>query len=193
MKTDQRLVATAKQLLDNGGESAVTLRAIAQAVGLSHNAPYKHFADRKTILAAVAIDDFQMIAGMFAEIRQTRAKPLNKLKKALARFVRYSRDYPARYRLLFNNPEIAATGGELGTAAFASFVEFSAIVGECQTSESLPQVPNAQLTGLIYASVHGLIELESGGQLREEKGFSSVSEGIELLLKLITTPPKRVK
>ena len=189
MKTDQRLVSTAKALLDAGGENAVTLRAIAQAVGLSHNAPYKHFADRKTILAAVAIEDFQMISQMFAEIRRTRAKPLNKLKKALSRFVAYSRDYPARYHLLFNNPEIAATGGQLRVAAFASFTEFSLIVGECQAAELLPQVPNAQLTGLIYASVHGLIELRASGQLREEKGFSSVTEGIELLLKLITTSP----
>ena len=43
MKTDRRLVAAAASLLDRGGESAVTIRAVAQAVGMSHNAPYKHF------------------------------------------------------------------------------------------------------------------------------------------------------
>lgn len=187
MKTDQRLVSTAKALLDQGGESAVTLRAIAHAVGLSHNAPYKHFADRKTILAAVAIDDFKAITAMFAEIRRTRAKPMNKLKKSLEQFVRYSQDYPARYHLLFSDPDIGSSGGELQAAALASFAEFAAIVGECQAAEQMPQVPNAQLTGLLYASVHGLIELQFGGRLRKEKGFSGILEGVDLMLKIMAT------
>ena len=53
MKTDQRLIAAATSLLDSGGEAAVTIRAVAQAVGVSHNAPYKHFEDRSSLLRAV--------------------------------------------------------------------------------------------------------------------------------------------
>lgn len=186
MKTDRKLVDAAKNLLDTGGENAVTLRAIAQAVGLSHNAPYKHFADRRSILEAVAIDDFVYLTETFAAVRQTRAKPINKLKEALKRFVSYSQSYPARYRLLFSNPEIGTSGGEVQTAAFAAFVEFSAIVKECQNVGALPSLPNAELTGLIYATAHGLIDINAGGRFRTEKGFSTISDSIDLFLRLIT-------
>ena len=41
--TRDQLVAAAARLLDEGGPEAVTLRAVAQAVGVSHHAPYRHF------------------------------------------------------------------------------------------------------------------------------------------------------
>lgn len=186
MKTDRRLIEAAKDLLDQGGENAVTLRAIAQAVGLSHNAPYKHFADRRAILEAVAIDDFKYLTKIFEEVRQTRAKPINKFKEALKRFVSYSQSYPARYRLLFSNPDIGASGGEVQTAAFATFAEFSAIIKECQDVNALPALPNAELTGLVYATVHGLIDINAGGRFRTKKGFSTILDSVGLFLRLIT-------
>ena len=54
MNTSERLVTAAAELLDAGGEAAVTLRAVGSAIGVSHNAPYKHFVSRDDLLAAVA-------------------------------------------------------------------------------------------------------------------------------------------
>ena len=56
MASDTRdtLVAVAAQLLDEGGPEAVTLREVGHRAGVSHNAPYKHFADKEALLAAVA-------------------------------------------------------------------------------------------------------------------------------------------
>ena len=53
-KTRDALVAAAAQLLDEGGPEAVTLREVGHRAGVSHNAPYKHFADKEALLAAVA-------------------------------------------------------------------------------------------------------------------------------------------
>ena len=163
----------------------MTIRAVAQAVGMSHNAPYKHFEDRSALLRAVALQDFTALTEAFAEVRQLEVAPLTKLKRALAWFVTYGQDYPARYRLLFSDPDIAAQGEELEAAALRSFAEFAAIVQECQEAENLPNVPSAELTGLIYASVHGLLDLEAGGRLRQEKGLVNVHQGVELLVKLL--------
>lgn len=184
MKTGQRLVAAAASLLDTGGESAVTIRAVAQAVGVSHNAPYKHFENRSALLRAVAIQDFAALTNAFAEVRQLRVKPLAKLKQALTVFVSYAQEYPARYRLLYSDPDIAAQGGDL-EAAMNPFAEVAAIVQECQDAGDLPDVPNVELTGLIYASVHGLIDLQMGGRMRQEKGLTDAYKGVELLIKLL--------
>ena len=179
-------MSAAAALLDSGGESAVTLRAVGHAVGVSHNAPYKHFKDRDALLAAVAVEDFEMLTNSFADIRRSSAKPMVKLKRAFASFIDYGHEYPARYRLLFSNPDIARQGGNLEKAALRSFVEFAAIVEECQSSKDLPDIPNATLTGLLHASVHGLIDIEAGGRMRREKGLAGTSEGMNLLIDLLS-------
>lgn len=184
--TRQKLVSAAAALLDSGGEGAVTLRAVGGAVGVSHNAPYKHFEDRGALLAAVAIEDFGMLTEGFAGIRRSPSEPMAKLRRALGAFIDYGREHPSRYRLLFSDPGIAARGGSLQEAALRSFAEFAAIVGECQSSGDLPEASNAALTGLLYASAHGLIDIEAGGRMRREKGLTGVAEGVDLLIELLS-------
>jgi len=185
VKTDQRLIAAAAALLDSGGARAVTVRAVAHAVGVSHNAPYKHFEDRSALLRAVAVQDFTMLTKMFIEVRQSELEPLAMVKRALTCFVSYAQDYPARYRLLFSDPDMATRGGSLEAAALQSFAEFAAIVRKCQNAKILPDVPNGELTGLIFAAVHGAIDLHAGGRLYKESGPAGVHDAVELLLNLL--------
>ena len=186
MTTAERLIAAAASFLDAGGEEAVTLRAVGHAIGVSHNAPYKHFRDRSALLAAVAMGDFAMLTEAFAGVRQTSAKPTSKLKQALKQVVDYGREHPARYRLLFSNPEIAALGGEIEQAALMAFTAFAAIVQECQSARELPDVSNTSLSGLLYAAMHGLIDLDASGRMRPTKGLSSVGHSVDLLIQLLS-------
>lgn len=103
MTTDKKLIAAASALLDAGGEEAVTLRAVGHAVGVSHNAPYKHFRNRDALLAAVAIVDFAVLTEAFTGIRQSSSQPASKLNQAFGKVIDYGREHPARYRLLFSN------------------------------------------------------------------------------------------
>ncbi len=188
MTTGDKLIAAAARLLDEGGEAAVTLRAVAQVVGVSHNAPYKHFLDRGALLAAVAARDFHVLTRGFAAARGASGEPLARLQRALGFFVAYSVESPARYRLLFNDAGTAAERGELEAAARATFAEFAAIVGECQEAGQLQAVGNVQLATLIYAAVHGLVDLHASGRLREEPGkpgLTGVDEGVALLIGLL--------
>ncbi len=111
---------------------------------------------------------------------------MRKLKKALGAFVQYGQTYPARYKLLFSDPTLSQEGEELEKAAMLPFLEFAAIVEECQASRLLPEIPNVALTGLLFASVHGVIDLAAGGRMRREKGLSSVGESVDLLLDLLS-------
>lgn len=185
MTTDKRLIEAAAELLDAGGEDAVTLRAVGHAAGVSHNAPYKHFANRSALLAAVAAVSFADLAEAMATIRRSRRTPTKKLMATLNLFMDYSREHPARYRLLFNNRETAAAGGELKTKALETFEHFRSIVQECQQANDLPSAPSETLASLIFATVHGLLAIEGNGQLHPEKGLSSVEASMEILLALL--------
>ena len=192
MKTSERILESATALLDSGGVAAVTLRAVGQASGVSHNAPYKHFENRDSLLGALATQEFQKLAAAFTAFGQDKVLPLTKLKRALQAFSEYGRDYPSRYQLLFSDPEIAKQEGELQRAAMASFSTFALLVAECQKAGVLPGVPTPALAGLLYASVHGLVDLQASGRMKTEKGFMSVSDGIALLLKVLATDKTEV-
>lgn len=184
--TNKKLIAAAAALLDSGGEDAVTLRAVGHAVGVSHNAPYRHFANRDALLAAVAIVDFEMLTAAFGSVRRSNAQPTAKLTGALKAVVDYGHRHPARYKLLFHDPGIAAQGGDLEKAALNAFGEFIGIVEECQSAGTLPHIPNTQLAGLLFASLHGLIALEASGRMRPEKGLTGVVSSMELLIQLLS-------
>jgi AcrR family transcriptional regulator len=187
--TDRRLVLAATALLDFGGEDAVTLRAVGHAAGISHNAPYKHFKSRDALLAAVATADFAMITEAFGAARQSSAAPAAKLMNALQVVIDFSVEHPARYRLLFSDPAIAAQKGELERTAFAAFGEFIGLVEECQVAQALPGVPNTTLAGLLFATMHGLIALKASGRMHPEKGLTGVRSSLELLIDLLS--PRR--
>lgn len=177
----------ASRLLDAGGEAAVTLRAVGHAVGVSHNAPYRHFKDRSALLAAIAERDFKMLTAMFEAARTVDASPIEQLEQGLHAFIQYGRDYPARYRLLFSDPAIGAAEGALEAAALGAFTAFAALVGDGQDAGLLQTGPTPALAGLIYATTHGLIDLETRGRMREQKGFSQAEQGLSLLVAMLKT------
>ena len=126
------------------------------------------------------------LAEAFKAVAKSSAKPAAKLMKALKVVVDLSVEHPARYRLLFNDPAIAAQTGELEKTAFAAFAEFTVIVQECQAARSLPDVPTTTLAGLLFATMHGLIALEASGRMHPEKGLSGVQSGLETLVRLLS-------
>lgn len=160
------------------------------AAGLSHNAPYKHFDSRNALLAGVAAVSFKELAKAANAIRTSSAPPAGKMSQAIGLFIDYSREKPARYRLLFNNPDTAAAGGDLKASALETFEQFRAIVQECQEAGVLPDAPSQALASLIFASAQGLLAMEGNGQMHPEKGLSNVGDSMELLLELLSTGPK---
>src|ERR1043165_8337399 len=54
----EAMIRVAQELLETEGPSSWTVRAAARIAGVSSGAPYRHFADKDTLLAAVAARGF---------------------------------------------------------------------------------------------------------------------------------------
>ena len=182
--TKQQLISAASRLLDEGGQEAVTLRAVAEQVGVSHNAPYRHFSSRSSLLGAVAERDFTMLKHCFNDQDRANPRPEAALRGGAAALITYAIAHKARYRLLFSDPQLPSDAG-LKEAAFSSFTAFSGIVARCQRDGVLPNIDTVSLTGLIYAALHGSIDLEIGGRASGAKGLGSVEATARLLLDLL--------
>ena len=186
--TKEQLVSAASRLLDSGGQNAVTLRAVGEQVGVSHNAPYRHFRDRSALLAAVAERDFNRLRQAFEDQAGKARDAEMALRTASAALIDYAHEHKARYRLLFSDPGLMPEPN-LKAAALGSFQAFSSIVSRCQQDGVLPQVETVRLTGLIYAALHGAIDLELGGRAGGSKGLGSVEATVSLLLDLLRQTP----
>jgi AcrR family transcriptional regulator len=67
--TKKRIAAAARRLLDEEGAEAVTMRRVADAVGITAMAIYRHFPDRDGLLNAVADQGFEELAAKLAGMR----------------------------------------------------------------------------------------------------------------------------
>jgi AcrR family transcriptional regulator len=101
----QALVRAAIDLLRTQGPEALTLRGVARAAGVSQTAPYRHFADRRDLVAAVAQDGFERMGAAMIDA-MTRAEGRLGLKQVALTYVQFAHAHPAEYRIMFG-PEVA--------------------------------------------------------------------------------------
>lgn len=100
----ETLIAAAVEVVERQGPQAVSLRELAQAAGVSSAAPYRHFADRAAVLAAVAAEGYRDLLGRHAAAVQGRAAPLTKLKRAMQSFLAFTQARPGLFQLMYNAP-----------------------------------------------------------------------------------------
>lgn len=192
MSTDRRLVAAARELLDAGGEKAVTMRAVGSACGLSHNASYKHFRSRKALLAAVAATEFSALTAHLEQVRGSDSNPRTKLQRALDVVIDYSVAHPARYHLLFA-ADLATVelDDALVRGARTAFDTFRDIVAESRGDDQRFYASDVSLAGILLATLQGLTTQEANGRVNAEKGQLGVRDGMKLLVNLVTVPTCR--
>ena len=94
------LLAAAEALLAERGAQGVTLRDVARAAGVSHAAPYHHFASLNDLLAAVAERGFVILGdAMAAAVAAPNAR--ERLLAVSEAYVACARAHPERFRLMF--------------------------------------------------------------------------------------------
>jgi len=104
------LLRAAARILEKEGRDAISLRDLARRAGVSHSAPYRHFADRQALLAALAEEGFALLAAAL------QGKPWR--EQAMA-YLRFALANPERFRLMFTRPVPAALRRLVGGDAVA--------------------------------------------------------------------------
>lgn len=179
------LIDQAAQLLDGGGLEAVTLREVGARAGVSRGAPYRHFADKEGLLAAVAADGWERLADAMAQLRANAAlSPLEKVRTALATVVTMSRRQPHLYRLMFRPPE--GDPSAVFIAAQRMCDEFQSIVDGIAGHDDSERYAAMLLTG-----VHGAVGVEISGLLQTDKWQTTADALVESLLALVYDAARR--
>ena len=141
-------------LLESEGLEAVSLRAVARAAGVSHAAPYHHFANRDELLAAVAARAFEQLGATMQASASAQAEPREQLLAIAEAYVHFARDSPARFRLMFG--PLLATRAQHPALDHAAAASFAVLLGAAERLDARLALPLA-LTG--WSLAHGLSHL----------------------------------
>jgi AcrR family transcriptional regulator len=150
----QDLVTAGREILSTNGVAALSLRAVARAANVSAMAPYRHFADKEALLAAIAIAGYERIRDSNLKAA-TFARPEDKLRSACHAYLDFAIESPSLYRLVFgdyipndsNHPEFAVAAGE----AFGTLETLMA---------SLPRVKDPHIASIaLWSMLHGFTSL----------------------------------
>ncbi|MEV6591620.1 TetR/AcrR family transcriptional regulator [Streptomyces acidicola] len=102
------ILRAALDVIAADGPSALSLRDLARRAGVSHAAPAHHFKDRTGLLTAIAAEGFELLA---AGIREA-----TDLRDAGVRYVRFAREHPAHFQVMFTPELLRESDVELTTA-----------------------------------------------------------------------------
>lgn len=107
----------AREAIAEQGVEQLSLREVARRLGVSHQAPYRHYPSRDHLLVEVMRRCFRDFAA-FLDARAEQPDARQDLAALGARYLEYATRHPVEYRLMFGTPW-PAIGAELGLAADA--------------------------------------------------------------------------
>ncbi len=161
------LIQAGVEILTAEGIHALTLRKVAKRVGVSHAAPYAHFPDKQSLIAAIAAEGYKKLTEQIIQIIEQYADdPLAQLLNAAWAYIEFAKAEPAYFKLSFsgiveqeeNYPEYV----EQTKKAFGLVVK---IIQACQQDHILKNANVELMSIAIWGSIHGLVELTLGNQL----------------------------
>jgi AcrR family transcriptional regulator len=95
------LDATSELLLRTGDREAVSIRAVADAVGVTPPSIYLHFADKAALINAVCLRHFHDLDECIENAVNGTSDALEQLALRGKAYVRFGREHPEQYRILF--------------------------------------------------------------------------------------------
>jgi AcrR family transcriptional regulator len=113
----RRLLEAASRLFGEFGYERVSIRSIAQEVGCSQMAMYRHFPDKEALIRHLCTELYQQFTTQLHDRYDHLPEPRERLRQALRNFVLLSVRNPHHYRLTFLAPALDELGLEMRHAA----------------------------------------------------------------------------
>jgi AcrR family transcriptional regulator len=167
------LAAAGRLLAERGDEGAVSIRMIADAVGVTPPSIYLHFPDKDALIEAVCEERFKAFDDALEAAAATAETPLDELRARGRAYVRFAVDNPEQYRVIFMTrheramslDELVSPGPDASAGARA-FGHLVAAVTRATKAGSIASDDPVRTAIYLWSSFHGLVSL-----LISEPGF----------------------
>jgi len=178
---EQELLNAALRSVAVDGLQKLSLRHLAQEIGVSHNAPYQHFPDKESLIAVLAERGFRLLGDAMEEATQAipPSDPIARLVALSQSYVEFMAKNPAYLEIMFGSfPHMDYPS--LSTAAMATLDKLVGLITEGQAQGVFRAGDVRLMAGSVWAMVHG-----ASGIFVAQK-FSSLTAEVDAPAKLTT-------
>ena len=159
---DEILAAAERILIETNDQAALSIRAIASAVGVTPPSIYLHFADRNELVFAVCEKQAEQLDRAMEEAAAGGTDAWDRIRRRGYAYLRWGLDNPEHYRILmmsrpdstpdrFGDERLADTAGLDAVAA-----DLAAAVAEGSVAPVSDPVREAEILWMV---IHGMVSL----------------------------------
>ena len=161
------LIKAGVEILAKNGIEGLSLRKVAQRAGVSHSAPYAHFPDKQSLIAAISTEGFhQLYAELDAAVLAHSKNPKKQLQEGARAYVRFALNHTDTFKIMFS-------GVLEKEKDYPAFVEISSktfervvdVVQACQDAGVLHDTSVEMMAVAVWGQLHGIISLSLEGQI----------------------------
>lgn len=178
----ERILETSERLLATEGLAALSMREVARRAGVTHQAPYHHFADRESILAALVASGYDDLSCRLEAALEDSAAASNRtvMERAGQAYVGFALERPHVFRIMFR-PELVDANRfpDVGHAGDRAYAMLERLVKRVQ-----PRVRVLPHATLHWAVVHGVACLLLDGNLEGHMAGVGREALVETVLQL---------
>lgn len=167
------LLKAGREIVAQNGYLALSLRALAQQVGVTTAAPYHHFSDRRALLLAVALEGFHDLIGRAQTVDTEIQTPLEQLISLGQSFLEFAYEQPRLLELMY---ESELTNPVLDPALLENQrAGYKALLGA--VTRALPDAPfedrSVRVMGF-WSTIYGLALLRNKQLIQPHESETSV-------------------
>ena len=158
---DEILAATERLLISEGDVDEVSIRRIADAVGVTPPSIYLHFADKEALVNAVCERHFRELDRVSAHATKGIQDPLKAVRAMGRAYVRFGLERPEEYRILFMSKEIDPTPDAYleRLKGLSGFNHLVGAVERCMDAGAFARGDAFTVACTLWAAVHGIASL----------------------------------
>jgi AcrR family transcriptional regulator len=159
------LTQAALGLVQEKGPKGFTLREVARRAGVSAAAPYRHFADKAQLLAAVATQGFVQLHETLSATAVESGDLTRQVLDMGRAYVRWAVTHPDYYQVMFGS-ELDKSDPDLLTAGSRAFDDLLDAIVRCQHARLLSDGDPREIAGPTWSLLHGVASLTIARDLK---------------------------
>ena len=161
------LIKAGVEILAKDGVGGLSLRKVALKAGVSHAAPYAHFADKQALIAAISTEGFRQLYERVSGVAEKyQSQPEKQLTEAAWAYVQFAMDDRDRFKVMFSGVlEKEKDYPDFVVESQRNFQLVKSIVEANQASGRLRGGDSALVALSAWGIIHGFLMLLLEGQI----------------------------
>ncbi len=155
------LIQAGIKILAEEGIEGFSLRKVAREAGVTHSAPYAHFADKQALIAAISTDGYHKVYERInAVVEQFPDDPLRQFIETAWVYVSFGFDEPDHFKITFSGSvEREREYPALVEMTGKTFDALRQLIIRCQQADLIDRGEPDLAAVTVWGFVHGFVHL----------------------------------